>query len=53
VFDIENCVMEVMSKSSSQHLARLWGKLKLTEKERYIHIHKFNIFQYSNVLVIS
>jgi hypothetical protein len=34
MFDIENYVMEIMSKSSSRHLARLRGKLKQTEKEK-------------------
>jgi hypothetical protein len=41
--DFRNYVTKLMSKSSSQHLLRLEGKLKITEKENNLHIFKFSL----------
>jgi hypothetical protein len=50
-------VMKIMSKSSSRHLVRLQGKLKLTEKEKHLDIRKFllyfPIFQWTSHQLIS
>ena len=50
-------VMKIMSKSSSRHLVRLQGKLKLTEKEKDLDIRKFllyfPIFQWTSHQLIS
>jgi hypothetical protein len=52
--DFKNYVMKIMSKSPSRHHVRLQGKLKLTDKEKHLHIHTILfIFPYSNVPVIS
>ena len=46
--------MKITSKSPSQLLVRLQGKLKVTEKEKMnIFISVYYIFVYSGVLVIS
>ena len=41
MFDIKNRVTKVMSSCPSRHLVRLPGKLRLTEKEKSLHICKF------------
>jgi hypothetical protein len=33
--------MKIMSNSPSRRLGRLQGKLKLPEKEKYLHIREF------------
>jgi hypothetical protein len=44
MFDFKNYVIKIMLKSLSQHLVRLQGKLKPTEKEKSIYIY---IYVYS------
>jgi hypothetical protein len=54
MFDFENCVMKIMSKSQSRRRGRLMAKLKLTEKEENLHIRKFLLyFRYSTVAVVA
>ena len=43
--------MKIVSKSLSQHLVMLQGKLKL--KKSYIFVDFYCIFQYPIVLIIS
>jgi hypothetical protein len=52
MFGFKNCVMKIMSKSLNQYLLEVTGKIK-TGKENILHIRSFNIFLYSNVVVIS
>jgi hypothetical protein len=46
--DFKNYVLKIVSKSPSQHLVRIEGKLKLTEKENnlYVLFTLFNIPMY-------
>jgi hypothetical protein len=57
MFDFKNYVTKIMSKSPSQHLVTLQGKLKVTEKEKNLHIRKFllhfSIFQCTSHQPIS
>jgi hypothetical protein len=49
MFDFKNYVMKIMSKSPSQYLVGLQGKMK-DEKEKNLRNRKFLLhFQYSNV----
>jgi len=54
---ILNTSMKIMSKSPIQLLVRLQGKLKVTEKEKNLHILKcllyFSVFQCTSLQVIS
>jgi hypothetical protein len=43
--------MKIVSKSLTRHVVRLQRKLNLTQI--YIFVSFYDIFQYSNVLVIS
>jgi hypothetical protein len=36
--------MKIISKSPGRHLVTLQGKLKLTEKENNLHIHKYLLY---------
>jgi hypothetical protein len=49
VFDFKNYVLKIMPKSLSEHLGRLQGKLKLTEKEKNPHIPQCTIHQPTSV----
>jgi len=51
MFDLkQKLVIKIMSKSPSQHLVSLEGKLKLTEKEiLYIFVSFYYVFQHSVV----
>jgi hypothetical protein len=44
VSDFRNSVMKIMSKSPCRHLVKLQGKLKVTEKEKNLHICKFLLY---------
>jgi hypothetical protein len=41
-FFLKNYVMKIMSKSLSQYLVSLQGKIKVTKKN--LHIHKFLLY---------
>jgi len=52
MFDFNNCVMKITSKSLIWHLVKLQQKLKQNETV-YIFISFYYVFQYSSMLVIS
>jgi hypothetical protein len=43
MYEFKNYVMKIMSISPNRRLFRLHGNLKLTEKGKYLHVHKFEL----------